>query len=302
MPSQGIGVAATNSPVTPMCWPAWPSRWTCAWWISSWISCAIRPTLSPRTRPSCWRCWRASKGPWCRSLASRFPATRWGRSCASRVSPPRNGVPHSLGPTGQRGARAFARLSANRKGWPATPCAKTSSRWISETLRRMRPGILAQPPSGAGEGMDVAQGRAPVHEEPQGLVFHHSYLSNAEAIAELRRKADAWGFERLREHIDPAYWVASGRYRAQLPVRGEGPSGPRRLRHAGPLPEPCANACPPSGNPCSSRRGSSSPSAKARSSSRTASSRCSDRIACPPARWWWPRMRCRPAWCSAEIT
>jgi uncharacterized protein (DUF342 family) len=81
--------------------------------------------------------------------------------------------------------------------------------WISRTLAFSPDSSLAKDLEAAQE-VDVAQGVPPVHDEPQGLIFHHSYLSNLEAIDDLRRKADAWGFEGIREHIDPAYWVASG--------------------------------------------------------------------------------------------
>ncbi len=82
--------------------------------------------------------------------------------------------------------------------------------WISETLARSPAATRAQDLQNA-MAVDVALGTPPVHEEPQGLVFHHSYLGNAEAIAELRRKADAWGFSGIRDTIDPAYWVDSGK-------------------------------------------------------------------------------------------
>ncbi len=82
-------------------------------------------------------------------------------------------------------------------------------RWISQTLAFSSDSSLAADLE-AAQSVDVAQGDAPGHDEPQGLVFHHAYLSNPEAIADLRHKADAWGFDGLREHIDPAYWVTSG--------------------------------------------------------------------------------------------
>jgi uncharacterized protein (DUF342 family) len=81
--------------------------------------------------------------------------------------------------------------------------------WIGRTLTYATDSGRPQDLESVQE-VDVAQGRLPVHDEPQGLVFHHSYLSNAEAIADLRRKADAWGFGGIRESIDPAYWVSSG--------------------------------------------------------------------------------------------
>lgn len=81
--------------------------------------------------------------------------------------------------------------------------------WIGRTLTYASDSGKTQDLESVQE-VDVAQGRLPVHDEPLGLVFHHSYLGNAEAIADLRRKADAWGFGGLRESIDPAYWVSSG--------------------------------------------------------------------------------------------
>jgi uncharacterized protein len=84
-----------------------------------------------------------------------------------------------------------------------------SIKWISEMLTEStdetRTADLL-----AVQGVDLAEGSAPLHEDPIGLTFHHSYLTNAEAIADLRRKADAWGFGGIRESIDPAYWVSSG--------------------------------------------------------------------------------------------
>ncbi|MDB5104624.1 MAG: Flagellar Assembly Protein [Fibrobacteres bacterium] len=81
--------------------------------------------------------------------------------------------------------------------------------WICQTLTYAPDPALAKDLE-AVQDVDLAQGLDPVHEEPQGLLFHHSYLSNAEAISDLRRKVDAWGFGGIRESIDPAYWVASG--------------------------------------------------------------------------------------------
>ena len=81
--------------------------------------------------------------------------------------------------------------------------------WISRTLAYASDASLSMDLD-AVQDVDVAQGREPLHEEPQGLVFHHSYLADAEAIADLRRKADAWGTVGLRESIEPAYWVSSG--------------------------------------------------------------------------------------------
>jgi uncharacterized protein len=81
--------------------------------------------------------------------------------------------------------------------------------WIYRTLANALDASLALDLE-AVQDVDVAQGREPLHEEPQGLVFHHSYLADAEAITGLRRKADAWGFGGLRDSIEPAYWVSSG--------------------------------------------------------------------------------------------
>lgn len=81
--------------------------------------------------------------------------------------------------------------------------------WISASLARTTPEDYDRQLSDA-QAVEVAQGEAALHEEPLGLAFHKSYLTNAEAIADLRRKADAWGFEGLRGQIDPAYWVMTG--------------------------------------------------------------------------------------------
>lgn len=81
--------------------------------------------------------------------------------------------------------------------------------WIADSLGKCTPESRARDLEEA-QAVEVAQGRAPLHEEPLGLVFHKSYLANAEAIADLRRKADSWGFEGLRSAIDAAYWVNSG--------------------------------------------------------------------------------------------
>ncbi|MEO7427201.1 MAG: FapA family protein [Fibrobacteria bacterium] len=62
----------------------------------------------------------------------------------------------------------------------------------------------------AVQDVDVAQGTASVAEEPIGLAFHHAYIGDADAIEELRRKADDFGFDGLRDAIEPGYWVASG--------------------------------------------------------------------------------------------
>jgi uncharacterized protein (DUF342 family) len=58
--------------------------------------------------------------------------------------------------------------------------------------------------------VEIAHGQPPLNEEPIGLAFHKSYLANAEAIADLRRKSDAEGMDALRGSIDPAYWVSAG--------------------------------------------------------------------------------------------
>lgn len=112
------------------------------------------------------------------------------------------------GPDGMQGER---RLRSFLESHGIAPrCIRDDVlRWISQTLAFSPESSLAADLE-AAQSVDVAQGDAPGHDEPQGLVFHHSYLTNPEAIADLRRKADAWGFEGLREHIDPAYWVVSG--------------------------------------------------------------------------------------------
>ncbi len=81
--------------------------------------------------------------------------------------------------------------------------------WICATLDKTTAETMAADLQSV-QDVDVAQGLAPAHEEPVGLAFQHSYLGNAEAITDLRHKADAWGFTGLRESIDPAYWVSSG--------------------------------------------------------------------------------------------
>jgi uncharacterized protein len=112
------------------------------------------------------------------------------------------------GPGGMEGAdrlRAFLESQG-----VASDCIRDEIlKWISQTLTYAPDSGLAKDLE-AVQGVDVAQGRTPIHDEPQGLVFHHSYLSNSEAIADLRRKADSWGFEGIRDSIDPSYWVGSG--------------------------------------------------------------------------------------------
>lgn len=112
------------------------------------------------------------------------------------------------GPTGLEGER---RLRAYLESQGIAPqCIRDEVlRWISQTLA-FSPASSVAADLEAAQEVEVAQGVPPGHDEPQGLVFHHAYLSNAEAILDLRRKADAWGFDGLREHIDPSYWVASG--------------------------------------------------------------------------------------------
>jgi uncharacterized protein len=112
------------------------------------------------------------------------------------------------GPSGQEGADRL-RAFLESQGIAARCIRDDILKWISQTLTYAPDSTLAKDLE-AAQGVDVAQGTGPIHDEPQGLVFHHSYLSNAEAIADLRRKADAWGFGGIRETIDPAYWVASG--------------------------------------------------------------------------------------------
>ncbi|MDB5051692.1 MAG: hypothetical protein JWO30_4763 [Fibrobacteres bacterium] len=112
------------------------------------------------------------------------------------------------GPTGLEGADKLRALLMAQGIAPA--CIRDDIlTWICQTLTHAPDSSLAKELE-AVQDVDVAQGTAPVPEEPQGLVFHHSYLGNAEAIADLRRKADAWGFGGIRESIDPAYWVNSG--------------------------------------------------------------------------------------------
>ncbi|HLP43299.1 MAG TPA: FapA family protein [Fibrobacteria bacterium] len=81
--------------------------------------------------------------------------------------------------------------------------------WIAESLSESTPATRAADLEEA-QAVEVAQGKEPLHEEPLGLAFHKSYLANAEAIADLRRKSDAWGFEGLKATIAPEYWVAAG--------------------------------------------------------------------------------------------
>lgn len=115
---------------------------------------------------------------------------------------------HWIGASGKEGpARLRAFLQA--EGLAGDCLREEVLAWISETLRDSTEETRSQDIE-AVEGMNVAEGRMPTHEEPQGLAFNRSYLSNAEAIAELRRKADAWGFGGIRESIEPAYWVSSG--------------------------------------------------------------------------------------------
>jgi uncharacterized protein len=112
------------------------------------------------------------------------------------------------GPTGLDGGPRLRAFLESRGIAPG--CIRDDVlRWISETLALSPPSTLADDLESA-QSVDVAQGEPPSHAEPEGLVFHHAYLSNLEAIADLRRKADAWGFDGLRDHIDPSYWVASG--------------------------------------------------------------------------------------------
>jgi uncharacterized protein (DUF342 family) len=112
------------------------------------------------------------------------------------------------GPSVDQGVDRLQALLATQ-GIDADAVRVDALKWICETLAGSSDSTRNQDLE-AVQGVDVAQGRGPVHEEAQGLAFHHSYLSNAEAIVELRRKADAWGFGGIRESIDPAYWVSSG--------------------------------------------------------------------------------------------
>ncbi|MBW8886290.1 MAG: DUF342 domain-containing protein [Fibrobacteres bacterium] len=112
------------------------------------------------------------------------------------------------GPTGLEGERRL-RAFLESQGIASRCIRDDVLRWISQTLA-FSPASALSADLQAAQEVDVAQGVPPGHDEPQGLIFHHAYLSNAEAIGDLRRKADAWGFEGLREHIDPSYWVSSG--------------------------------------------------------------------------------------------
>ena len=113
-----------------------------------------------------------------------------------------------LGPTGFEGIRRL-RTFLESQGIAPPSFREDALKWICETLTDSPPESRAADLE-AVQGVDVAQGSEPFHAEPQGLTFHHAYLSNAEAITELRRKADAWGFGGIRETIDHAYWVSSG--------------------------------------------------------------------------------------------
>lgn len=112
---------------------------------------------------------------------------------------------------GSSGLEGEARLRAFLESQGIAPRAirDEALKWICRTLTYAPDSTLAKDLETV-QGVDVAAGEPPVHDEPQGLVFHHSYLSNLEAISDLRRKSDAWGFEGIREAIDPAYWVSSG--------------------------------------------------------------------------------------------
>jgi uncharacterized protein (DUF342 family) len=81
--------------------------------------------------------------------------------------------------------------------------------WMAEALASA-PAAGFEETLASVQDADVAQGRAPVHDEPVGLMFHCSYLSDAGAVADLRRKADARGESGIRDAIDPRYWVGSG--------------------------------------------------------------------------------------------
>ncbi|GEM_PF-2347670 len=112
------------------------------------------------------------------------------------------------GPTGLEGADKL-RAFLEAQGIAATCVREDILKWVVQTLTYAPDSSLAKDLE-AAQQVDVAQGRGPVHDEVEGLAFHRSYLSNAEAIADLRRKADAWGFGGIRESIDPAFWVSSG--------------------------------------------------------------------------------------------
>ena len=84
--------------------------------------------------------------------------------------------------------------------------------WIAETLCRTTPDSRERDLREA-QSVEVARGRAPLHEEPVGLAFHKSYITDAAVIADLRRAAGdsgTWDAEGLRDRVDPACWVAIG--------------------------------------------------------------------------------------------
>ncbi len=113
-----------------------------------------------------------------------------------------------LGPSGMDGPERL-RVFLETQGLDPRSLRLDVLRWISETLSATTDETKVKDVE-VVQSMEIAQGGQPLHEEPLGLTFHHSYLTNAEAISELRRKADAWGFGGIRESIDPAYWVSSG--------------------------------------------------------------------------------------------
>jgi uncharacterized protein (DUF342 family) len=96
------------------------------------------------------------------------------------------------------------------------------------------------------QSVDVAEGLPPIHEEPIGLAFQKGYLANAEAIADLRRKAGHLGFEALRDAVDGEYWVASGEIVARW--QGASPARPGRDVFGEPIPpQRLAERLPPYG-------------------------------------------------------
>lgn len=110
---------------------------------------------------------------------------------------------------GAPGAASLLRAHLEAKGLAKDLLRDDVLKWICDTLAGSGPDKLAENLE-AIRSVEVAQGVAPAHEEPQGLAFHRAYLANAEAIADLRRKADTWGLGGIKESIDPDYWVGPG--------------------------------------------------------------------------------------------
>jgi uncharacterized protein (DUF342 family) len=125
-------------------------------------------------------------------------------------------------------------------------------KWICETLSGGEEATRADDLK-AVQSVEVAQGYAATHEEPQGLVFHRSYLANAEAIADLRRKADTWGVGGVKETIDPNFWVSPGEM--VLSYQSEVPGREGRDVFGSPLPfQPLRERLPPFGKTLAVRK------------------------------------------------